>query len=569
MALAAGFPGLGVIAGSRRGRCVDSTTKDSREDVAPADGCVVGVAEPGWTAVLGLAVAGLILASRIVSLRANPTPWLDEAMLGLNLLTIHWSQVLQPLPLFEQAAPLGCVLLGKAVSALFWRDFVVAMRICAAVASLAAAAIYYRALRTARPRAESALVVGLLMLSPALVFYSIEMKHYIFDVLSTVAVIGVGANALRAGADRKSMVAFTMVSSLAMLFSFTAVFVIAGFGSALLLVTAAGRGRSIPRVAAITLAGVALVGVEAGIYFFYAKPSITLQLQAYADNYVAGHLAFPPLTDAQLEAWRRMIWWLRTAFHAALPRPLHILFVGVCAIGWLRGVLSPSRSTRFLALGAALTTAGMIVAAMQGVFTPQAERHLLFPAPLTALVLVWGLRMVVDAAAFVLPKSIRPAAASIGLALPVLAFCFQGLLLSPNVEREPVRPMLDRVIREGGWPSETWVYFFAQPTLDLLSYPKVPAYLGRISHVSSADRWTHSAEDSAQRYLARFEQAVAGRPRLFILFDHAKAAPVARMVAAAERAVGPCELLDRRAGNRGETALYRCIRTGADASLPR
>jgi hypothetical protein len=540
---------------------------ESSEAMAPA--ATRGQAQPqvrDWALWLGGLIAAMIVGSRLLSLAADPSPWIDEAMIGLNLRLIRWDGILHPLPLFDQTAPLGFVLVGKAVSDLAAQHFILAMRALAAVASLAAAGLYFLGLKTARPTAEAALMVGLLMLSPALVYHGVEIKHYMFEVLGTVLVMAGGLNALRAGADLKSMILFAIASAAALLISFPAGLVIAGFGGALFVFLALEPERSLRKLATVAVVGVVLIALQAWIYLGYSQPAVALQLQAYSGKYAVAHLAFPPLSLADLAGWSRILRQLIKPYVGWPSALLLVGFAGIGSIGWVRGLFSPSRPTRYLFVAASIAIGGMFAAACLGLFTPKADRHILFLAPLTAPALVLGLSTILTWAASLTAKPSRAPAASAALVALILLYGARGLVLSANAEREPMRPMLERAKAEGGWPGQTWVYFAGQPAVELLSYPQTPAYLGRIEHASSAQTWSHSAvtvDGANGPYIARFARETANLPRVYILFSHTKVKVISLLVATAERTVGPCRLLDKAGGNQGVAGLYVCIRPTA------
>jgi hypothetical protein len=518
-----------------------------------------------WALWLGWLVAGMIVGSRLISLLINPSPWVDEAMISLNLRLVPWRDILKPLPMFDQTAPLGFVLMGKAVSDLAGAHFVEAMRGLAAVASLAAAALYFLGLGVARPRIEAALTVGCLMLAPAFVYHGVEIKHYVYEALATVVVLAAGMNAFRANADERSMALFAIGSTLALLLSFPAAFVIVGFGGALFLFLALEPGRSARTLALVAGTGVLLCAIQLCIYFGYSAPSVALQLEAYAGKYAVGHLVFPPLRRADLDGWSAMIWLLMKPYLGApdiwLKASLGLLGV----VGWVRGVTSPSRPTRYLFIASTIAIAAMLAAACLGIFTPKADRHLLFITPLTAPALILGLSTLLEWAANLAPKPLQATGARIALAILVLIYGAHGLAASFNAEREPVGTMLERVKDEGGWPRQTWVYYAGQSSIDLLTYPKTPAYLGRVANASSPKTWFHALHDDYGAYLARFTREASGRRKLYILFSHTAPGEIERFVATAEHAIGPCRLLDRARGTRGEAGVYLCKRAAPPA----
>lgn len=71
-----------------------------------------------WLARLPILVIIGLLAAFALRLIFAPTLWLDEAMLVRNLQTISWNELFQPLPFYDQIAPLAYVTLLKTIYAL-------------------------------------------------------------------------------------------------------------------------------------------------------------------------------------------------------------------------------------------------------------------------------------------------------------------------------------------------------------------------------------------------------------------------------------------------------------------
>jgi hypothetical protein len=522
-------------------------------------------------------VALLVLFSRGLGLAANPTPWLDEAMLLVNLRAMDWPAVLRPMPFFEQSAPLGYVAMGKAlaVAAGAWLPLVI--RCLSAGASLAAAVIYYRTLAVARGRNEAALSACVLFLSAPLVFHAIEIKQYGFEVLATVAVMASAAHAARSDASRRSIALFILVGAVALLVSFSAALVVAGFGAALFADSLSRTPRSKGELVRIAGAGLLLAALGAAIYLGYSRGSVDMLLAGHAERYARGDLQFPPLNEAELTKWVRLFEVLENGYVPVLRgRVEAAVFLALAALGWIAAALSRERPTRFLALGGGLTVLAQFAAAVTGVFTPYAERHLLFMAPVTAFLFCNGLLVLVHLAAMQAPEALRRPLLLAAIWGLVLGYGLHGVRAAASPEREPLRTAFERVRAEGGWPAETWVDYAAQPAVEVLGYPTRADYLGRVSHRSVPTSWYADVRRAFGAEVARFEVEIASRNRVYLLYSHvgtaggdgSHRAEVRRLLKTAHDGGLRCRLLESGRGLRGEAGLYRCDRPSEPPASP-
>lgn len=542
----------------------------ARAGVSPTDARSVG--RIGVGTMLVLTVAGFVVVSRVWSLMANPSPWLDEAMLLLNFQTIEWAAAVRPLPLFEQAAPLGYVLLGKAAAAAAGPSVTEVLRCVSAVASLASAALFYRLVVRPRGHLEAALATCMLMMSQALVFHAIEIKQYGFEALATVAIIASAARASRRGSDAAAMAVFVACGLGALFFSFSGAVIIAGFGAALFLEHAVDPARDRRALARVVGAGLFLAVVGVVVYFAYSRPSVQALMDGHAERYARGDLQFPPLNGRDLREWLNLAGVLENGYLRPLPGWMATSgFAGLAVLGW-RTLAGGDKPARLLAAGSALSLFALCATAVLGVFTPYAERHLVFIAPIMALLVSSGLARLVRAASRALPERFSAHAVGAILGLFVVAYGARGLSEAARPEREPLRAALKRIQGEGGWPGQTWVDYAAQPAAEVLTFPQPPAYLGQVSHRSVPTSWYADVIRVWPEQVRRFEREMAVRPRLYLLFSHVSrganrerdhGAQIDQLVAAAERQGARCRLLESGKGRRGEAGAYRCDRLAA------
>lgn len=186
-----------------------------------------------------IVVAGVLL--RVWHILGGRSLWLDEAMVAASIAQRDWAGLMLPLD-DVQVAPVGWLFMEKgALEFLGGGDLV--LRLPQFLAGVAALVLFSVAARRMLATSGFLISVALFALSPLLVRYSAEVKPYGMDVFASVAVLLLSLRYLRQDTllTRVDFVALTLVGAAAVAISLPAAFVLAGFGSALLLREALAR----------------------------------------------------------------------------------------------------------------------------------------------------------------------------------------------------------------------------------------------------------------------------------------------------------------------------------------
>jgi hypothetical protein len=196
----------------------------------------------------GIAVLTLAVLGRTLQYLANTSFSLDEAQLALNITHRPYGELLHELD-FNQGAPPVFLFLQKLAVDTFGRGEYAfrAVPFVASVLSLALMIPFARAWGLGRAAALVATV--LFALSSALIFYSAVGKPYTLDVLVALVLCMLAAGVRRTPCLRQILV-WTLAGALAIWFSFPAVFVLAGLGTAFLLDAVVARRwkRAVPHL---------------------------------------------------------------------------------------------------------------------------------------------------------------------------------------------------------------------------------------------------------------------------------------------------------------------------------
>lgn len=517
------------------------------------------------TSLLLIVVAALAVGFRVVPLFDPHDPWVDEAMLLANLPLPSLSAVFQPLPLFEQATTLGHLLLLDTLVSAFPDHVLFVSRLLSVVASLVGLVLFYLAVRRITSGSILVLAVLLASLSPGAVRYSLEIKHYIFEVAATSAILYASVLLCeRINAMRIAIAALCGV--LALVFSFTAPIVIAAFGTVLILRQMV-VDRQLVSGAVVTLVALfaGLAAVFLVLYVGYTKPVTALQFAAYADRY-----GIDPSNLLTRSADPRIFLDILTYFfhpfsqlvpgrlQGLIPlNPWVLVFlpmIGLALAGAVVGLLGHMR--HIIILSIILAICFLLALSLTGVFPARSSRHILFMQPLIALLItlgIWGVLSII----------VRLPLGSMARSVPV-ATTAGALLLAAIVnvsrldtlETQAVSPLLTEM---EGSKAPVWIYWGAQPAVRVLASDHIQA-LGIIPHASSTAGWfrTKRGPDrtASEGYLEELRDDIAGLSEVWLLFSHhwAERDGLPRFWAVAEEAVGGCREVRRTAG----AVLWHC-----------
>ncbi len=526
-----------------------------------------GWASP-WPAILWSLTGLFILITRAIPLLFPHDPWLDEAMLMANLPLPDLGSLFQPLPLFEQAAPLGYLVLANAVTSVFPDAAALPLRGLSVVASLIAAYLTFLTVRRLMSGASVPLAVAFVCLSYLAVVYSVEIKQYIFEYFCSALMMYLS---LRYWQNRLSqnLVLFTLGGLASILFSFTAPILIASVGTGLLAQRWVKGLLHLPSLWRDGLCvSLAFLAVMFLFYFiFYTHPVTETQLAAFAVIYDAGKLSFTSLVDDQARTWflfPQLIFggfadgWIRTL--RWLPGGKEIitwLFLAALLVGGLEGF----RKFPFLSISALVAAFLIFVLSLAGLFPITEERHFAFMVPLVGPVLAIGLFRCLGWLSYWYSRGWSLQLANWLTLVVVAYFGVSSLVQSTKLARQEVSPLITYLDAHNESNAPVWVYYGAQPAMRVLA-PDRFAQLGQISHASSKTSWVWENRVFGEtvhkdKYLEEFRRTLRGLPEVWLLFSHYRSFEYDGLIlffAIAEEEVGDCRQVLKEKG----TLLWKC-----------
>ncbi|MDX9991248.1 MAG: glycosyltransferase family 39 protein [Anaerolineales bacterium] len=320
----------------------------------------------------GLAAALIILLGFILRLRqylSGRSLWLDEAMLALNLVQRDFGGLLKPLD-YDQGAPIGFLLLEKLGISLLGNGELT-LRLPAVLAGCLTLIFFYLLLRRCLSPAGLLPALAFFALSERLIYYSSELKQYIFDVFGILALLLVFLYFAPKPADEspnpRGWVALLAAGVAVVWFSHASLFVLFGIGLALLWQNRRNRRK-------LMAASLVILGwlLSFGAVFLVSLNSLAANqfLMAYWQEY------FMPLP-----LWGNFSW-IANTLAAMLTYFVPGLPVWLALLLLLGGLVALWRLNSSLALVFALTLLAAFGAAALGKY-PLGGRMLLFTAPIS------------------------------------------------------------------------------------------------------------------------------------------------------------------------------------------
>lgn len=373
--------------------------------------------------------------------------WLDEAMLGNNILARSFGDLLRPLD-SDQTAPIPFLWAVKLCAAIAGTDERV-LRFLPLLAGLLLLLIFARvALRLLTP--PVAALAGLLVaLSPMLILYSNELKPYGMDALCAALLVLTAVRLVEQPESPGRWTAMIVLGAMVAVSSSVAPFLLAGVAAGLL---AAPAIRRTPGGMARVVAGSALWGVAfATCYVLVYRAAAD---SAYMQRYWVPYFLTPGLPGmgeklftlpaASLQAWfvaEGGEWRSYLAAGLLLPAALGARSLGRRWGAWLVTLLLTP-----------LILAGLASAVR---LYPLAPRLLLFALPALALCLAEGARVVAEW----LGNAVRfPWLVIAGVLLSLLPGLDAVRQLREPYEREALAPLVNELVASHAAGAAMYVY---------------------------------------------------------------------------------------------------------------
>ena len=381
-----------------------------------------------------LVVVGVGL--RLWQYLADTSMWFDELSIARNITERSFGQLLtQPLG-YEQTAPLGFLAMLKISSTLFGSSDM-SLRLFPFLCGIASVFVFWRVAERTLSGSAVPVAVALFALSAPLIRYSVELKQYGSDVLIILLLTLIGVSLCARTPTVRECVRAGLLGAVTILFSQTAVLVLAGIGAALTLRYVL-RFRELPR--RIVLVTVPIWACAAVVGLLSARHFMTAQTMEFMHWFWRTRLGFLPLptTTSAFALWTRDRF--TQFFDAMSGYPLPLVYTVLMVAGFI--VLWRRRDVALIILGPVLVTFAAAVAQQY----PFRMRVVLFLLPSLLIAAAAAVGWIIDrvsgmsrplGAAVAIAAMIQPVAAIALKPPPYTAEAFKPILAYVQANRQP------------------------------------------------------------------------------------------------------------------------------------
>lgn len=515
-----------------------------------------------WETVLESLALAVLLAvgvTRIYPLFLTFDPWIDEAMLIANLPVIGFADMFRPLPLFEQAAPLGYLLAIKVIFSAFEdpAQGVVALRVFSGIASLIAAGLVYAIARKVHGPAFAVLALVFFGLPPFAVQYGLEIKHYTFEMCAMALMLFLAQKQV-GQTGPLNIVPLSIAGCFTILFSFVAPLIVSSVFLGLLVARSANplclTGG--PDRRKIVWSGAVLLGICLSYHIAYTRPVTAMQFGAYAHIYDGNFLRF-----SDPDRWIALARILTDMTWMAGPR---LSFAVVAGCFLIVGCYFLFRQGLFLFAAFAALLVSIIALSLLEQLPILFPRHFLFVFPLVALALAGGVLQCAVGLARIMPRKTGRALGAVGLVVLMVFAANLGISRAGQVVlRENVTPLLAYIATRNDTAAPVWVYYGAQPVMRVMAPDDLPQ-IGLVPHFSQKPGWIWKNRNFPEpttddAYFAKFRADIQSQDAVFMVFTHhwverADGPGLPRFWNAALAHFADCENIDLQ----GSAILWHC-----------
>jgi Dolichyl-phosphate-mannose-protein mannosyltransferase len=189
-----------------------------------------------WLVVL------LGVVPRIWLYATNPSLWLDESFLALNVMRRGLPSLIgDPLD-FNQTAPPGFLFVEKVATDVFGKGEY-ALRGVPILCGIASVPLFALLARRVLPPAACVVATALVAVTGPLVYYSSELKPYAGDVAATLAIALMGIALLENRVGVQRVLAFGLLGFVLIEITYAGIFAAAGTAALLIVITVLDRAR--------------------------------------------------------------------------------------------------------------------------------------------------------------------------------------------------------------------------------------------------------------------------------------------------------------------------------------
>lgn len=336
---------------------------------------------------------------RLFHFFSNRSLWLDEVYLASSFLHLNFKQLINGPLDYQQKAPVGFLLVVKLCCNLFGNKEI-GLRLPSLISGLLTLFLMVPVSRYFLKPAGSLLVIGIICLSPAFIYHSVEMKQYSTELLATVLSFYLF---IRYRTDERPgpLIMWGIFGGILLWFSYAAIFILAGMALAL-SINHVRKGEW--RILFLRLIPFTMWLVSFGInYFLFTHKHAEAKWVVYWFRFYDNFMPFPPHSISDLK-------WFAVTFYRMIDYPLGLLWnfnnvenqpgwsvilkmaiipLGLFLLGTYKTIQKNKLNASILLLPVGLT---LLASGLE--FYPLTERFWLFIAPVFLLIIGEGFDLV-------------------------------------------------------------------------------------------------------------------------------------------------------------------------------
>ena len=253
-------------------------------------------------------------ALRLWQYAANSSLWIDELAVSQNIIDRSFSGLLRPLD-YAQVAPPGFLLVEKTLISLFGSSEY-ALRAFPLVCGLCSLGLFWAIAHRVLSSWAVPYSVGLFSLGVPFIYFSSQVKQYSTDVAAALFIVLLTLRARERGTTGREAFWLGLAGAVAAWFSQPAVFVMAGIGAGLLILTAIERNHGAAKRLILPLT---LWGVSAGAIAVHSISNVSpLDGEYFRWFWADGFMPMPPRTAGDLAWLPGKLTWVFGAFELGL-----------------------------------------------------------------------------------------------------------------------------------------------------------------------------------------------------------------------------------------------------------
>lgn len=240
---------------------------------------------------------------------------MDEVYLSTSFVNMNLEDLISKPLYYQQKAPIGFLILVKLCTNIFGNNEM-ALRLIPFISGSLAILIFIPLSKFYLKSWSSLLAVGILCLSPALIYHSVEIKQYATELLGTILCLYL-MTIFRADQKASSIAKWSIYGALILWFSYSSIFILAGIGIGLSIKYIIQKKWNLFFLNLIPSSIWALSFVFN--YFLFTHQHAESEWIAYWFNAYHNFMPFPPRSISDLK-------WFIINFYRMIDYPLGLLW---------------------------------------------------------------------------------------------------------------------------------------------------------------------------------------------------------------------------------------------------